>query len=189
VLLYTIGLWFFPSIIASSEGGIVDTVKEFLFFIRKHNFSLIYTILLMTFGTSLIFAAVYLLHYGALSLTFSLANAVLSEEGLKVFTAVPTPFLRISDMSVVNTNLNLFQSLIQGLIISHHVGGLILGVVFSTLTVLLIALLVSIMATVSARVYTGINRGQDIDDRMKIRLLVFFALVLLCLFLFKKVFF
>jgi len=189
VLLYSVGLWFFPAIIAGGNGGIVNAVNDFAMFIKKYNFSLIYTIVIMTIGTSLIFAAVYLFHYGALTLTLSLSNAVLSEEGMKVFSAVPTPFLRISDMSIVSVNVNLFQSLISGLIATHHVGGIILGVVFSLLTVLLISCFVSITSTVSTKVYITMERGIDFDDKKKVRLLVIFVLILMCLYLFKKVFF
>ncbi|MBN1533047.1 MAG: hypothetical protein JXA20_10330 [Spirochaetes bacterium] len=189
VILFTVGLWFFPSIIADTGGTIKETILSFANFVRRHNFSLIYTVLLLTIGTSMIFAAIYLLHYGALSLAFFLSQGILSEEGMKVFSAVPVSFLRISDMSIISANVNLFHTLIRGLFVSHHIGGIILGTVFSAMTVALMAVSLSVVATISTSVYMIMRDGTDMDDSRKIRMLIILALVMAILFLFKKLFF
>ncbi len=189
VVLTVLGFWFFPSIVADTDGGIRESVTGFINFIKTRNFSLIYSVLLLTISTSTLFAILYALHYGSLSLTFTISRGILSEEGMKVFSAIPLPFLQISDMSIIGSNINLFQTLIRGLMASHYIAGIILGAVVAVLTILVMSITVSITATVSHRLYMMLTEGSDPDDKSKIRTLLALTLMMVLFLLLKKVFF
>ena len=188
VVVISIGFWFYPPIVAAIQPGVMNNIREFISFIRRQNFRLIYIIPIMAIITSLIFSVLYFFHYGSLSITMLISNTILSEDGVKIFAAIPTPLLQISDMSMFGSHSGLFRSFVSDLILTHHIGGIIIGVVFSAISLFLLSLFISIVGTLSAHVFIMIEKGVDSDDSNKIRLLTILILFLITLFLFKKVF-
>jgi hypothetical protein len=188
-VLLAIGFWFYPPVIAGSPPGAVTPIRGLVRFIREQNFKLAYTIPLMAMITAVTFAAIYLLHYGSFSLTLYLAKNVLAEEGDKIFSAIPSVLLQLSDFTVVGSDSGLFKSLMSGLLWSHTIGGIIIGGVLSLISIFLFASFISITATLSTRFYVMMEKGTDMDDTSKIRILLFLVLMLAGIFLLKKIFF
>ncbi|HQL82244.1 MAG TPA: hypothetical protein PK307_08590, partial [Spirochaetota bacterium] len=153
------------------------------------NFSLAYTVPLMAIVTAVTFAAIYLLHYGSFSLSMFLTKNLLAEEGEKIFSAVPPSFLSMSDLTIQGSDSGLFKAFVGNLFLSHTIGGLIIGLIFSLISILLFASFVSISATLSTHLYLMMDRGRDIDDRSKLRVLLLLVLILAGVFLIKKIFF
>ena len=189
VLLVAIGFWFYPPIIAVNSGKGLSAVRDLFGFIRRQNFSLAYTIPLMAIVTAVTFAAIYLLHYGSFTLSMYLSKHLLAEEGEKIFSAVPQSFLSVSDLAVMGSDTGLFRSLLNNLFLAHTIGGFIIGLVFSLISILLFSSFISISATLSAHMYVMMDRGNDIDDRSKLRVLLLLVLILAGVFLIKKIFF
>ena len=188
VLLLAVGFWFYPAVVATSVSGGTSPFKGLFGFIRAQNFSLAYTIPLMTLVTAVTFGAIYALHYGSFSLSMFLSKAVLGDEDLKVFSSIPSSFLQLSDLAITGSDSGIYKSLVSDLLLTHSVGGFIIGIVFSVISILLLASFVSITATLSAHMYLMLEKGTDMDDSGKIRLLALLVLILLGVFLAKKIF-
>ncbi len=188
VILLAIGFWFYPPIIADSVTEGSSAARGLFSFIRGQNFSLAYTIPLMTIITGVTFAGIYLLHYGSLTLSMFLSKTVLGEEGLKVFSSIPATMLQFSDLAIIGSDSGLFKSLMGNLLIAHSAGGLIIGIIFTIISILLFSSFISITATLSTRIYLMIEGGTDMDDTSKIRLLALLVLILVGVFLVKKIF-
>ena len=183
--LIAVGFWFYPPIIARQTSY---PVTSLLRFIRRHNFRLAYTIPLLTIITAVIFAALYSIHYGSFVFSMFLSKAILAEEGERIFTAIPLPFLKISDLILIGTEAGPIRSFIDGIHLPHSIAGLIIGLFLSAISIVLFASFVSITATLSTRVYVIMERGSDIDDASKIRLLLALILILVGILLVKKIF-
>ncbi|HOT46761.1 MAG TPA: hypothetical protein PLM53_00075 [Spirochaetota bacterium] len=188
VLLLAVGFWFYPPIIATFVPGGTSPLIGLFKFIRRQNFSLAYTIPLMTIITAVTFAAIYILHYGSFSLSMFLSKAVLGDEDLKVFSSIPSAFLQFSDLTITGSDSGLYKSLVSDILLSHSIGGFIIGMIFSLISILLFASFISITATLSTHIYLMLDRGTDMDDTSKIRLLALLVLILLGVFLAKKIF-
>jgi hypothetical protein len=188
IVIIGIGFWFFPSIIASGKPGVKNNLLDFLSFIRRHNFKLVYIIPIITIISALIFSVFYFLHYGSMSLTILISNAVLSDNGLRIFASIPSPLLSLSDVAFFGTDAGIFRTLSGDLFFTHHIGGIILGIIFTVLSILLAAAFISVTATLSASFYVMMEKKLDTDNRSKIQLLLLLFLFLAVLFLFKKVF-
>ncbi len=188
ILIVAVGFWFYPPIIAGNSGG-MTALPDMFRFIRRQNFSLAYTVPLMAIVTAVTFAAIYLLHYGSFSLSMFLTKNLLAEEGEKIFSAVPPSFLSMSDLTIQGSDSGLFKAFVGNLFLSHTIGGLIIGLIFSLISILLFASFVSISATLSTHLYLMMDRGRDIDDRSKLRVLLLLVLILAGVFLIKKIFF
>lgn len=189
IILIAIGFWFYPPVIAGSPPGAMSPIRGLSRFIRKQNFRLAYTIPLMTMITAVTFAAIYMLHYCSFSLSLLMAKNILAEEGDKIFSAIPATLLQLSGIMIIGTDSGLFKSLMNGLLWSHNAGGIIIGIVISLISIFLLALFISITATLSTRLYIMMEKGTDMDDASKIRLLLFLVLMLTGMFLVKKIFF
>ena len=180
-----VGFWFYPPIIARQTSY---PVTSLLRFIRRHNFRLAYTIPLLTIITAVIFAAIYAIHYGSFAFSMFLSKAILAEEGERIFTAIPLPFLKISDLILIGTEAGPIRSFMDDIHLPHSIAGLIIGLVLSAISIVLFASFVSITATLSTRIYVIMERGSDIDDASKIRLLFALILILVGILLVKKIF-
>jgi hypothetical protein len=188
VLLLAIGFWFYPPVIAASIPGGQSPVKGLFRFIRTQNFSLAYTIPLMTIITAVTFAAIYLIHYGSFSLSLFLSKTVLGDDGMKIFSSIPSLFLQFSDLTIIGTDSGLYKSLSNDILVAHSVAGIIIGFIFCIISILLIASFISITATLSTHIYLMLEKGTDMDDSSKIRLLLLMVLILIGVFLVKKIF-
>ena len=187
ILFVAIGFWFYPPIIASSGIDPASSFKRLARFIKRHNFSLIYTIPLLSVITTLVFFTIYLVHYGSFSLSLFLSKNILGSDGEKIFSAVPAQLLQISDLALLGSDSGLFRSLVGNVLVAHTVSGFIIGIIFSCISIFLFACFISITATLSTHIYLMMERGADIDDASKIRLLLLVVLILLGLFLVKKI--
>ncbi len=189
VILVAIGFWFYPPIIAVSVPRGESPIKGLLSFIRRRNFSLLYTIPLMTIITAVTFGAIYMLHYGSFTLSIFLSKTVLGVEGLKTFSSIPSTLLQLSDFTIIGSDSGLYKSLLDDLLITHAVGGIIIGVLFTLISILLFSAFISITATLSTRIFLMMEKGNDMDDSATIRLLALLVLILAGVFLVKKILF
>jgi hypothetical protein len=189
VILLAIGIWFYPPLIAGSDAGTISSIRKFLRFVRKQNFNLAYTIPLMTILTTLTFTGIYLLHYSSFNLSIYLAKNVLNDDGEKIFSAIPSALLQISDLATIGSETGLYKSLLNNLLPAHTIGGSIIGVIFSLISLVLFASFISISSTLSTRLYMIMEKGTDMDDASKLRILMLLVLILLGIFLVKKIFF
>ncbi len=187
VIFMAIGFWFYPPIIASSGNDPYSSLRRLARFIKKHNFSLIYFIPLLTVITTLVFFTIYLIHYGSFSLSLFLSRHILGSDGEKIFSSVPQQFLQISDLTLLGSHTGLFKSLIGNILVAHTISGFIIGIIFSMISVFLFAGFISITATLSTHVYLMMERGTDIDDANKTRMLLLVVLILLGMYLIKKI--
>ncbi|MBP7734938.1 MAG: hypothetical protein KA369_03085 [Spirochaetes bacterium] len=189
VILLAIGFWFYPPIIAVSIPRGESPITALMGFIRRRNFSLVYIIPLMTIITAVTFGAIYLLHYGSFALSIFLSKTVLGDEGLKTFSSIPSTLLQLSDLTIIGSDSGLYKSLLDNLLMTHAVGGIIIGVLFTSISILLFSAFISITATLSTRIFLMMEKGSDMDDTATIRLLALLVLLLLGVFLVKKIFF
>ena len=189
VILLAIGIWFYPPLIAASDAGTISSIRNFLRFIRKQNFNLAYTIPLMTILTALTFTVIYLLHYSSFNLLLYLAKNVLTDDGEKIFSAIPTSLLQISDLATIGSETGLYKSLLNNLLLAHTIGGSIIGIVFSLISIVLFASFISISSTLSTHLYIMMEKGTDMDDASKLRILMLLVLILFGIFLVKKILF
>lgn len=189
LIIICIGFWFYPPVIAHHKTGVIKNFKNLFLFTKKHNLSLIYIILLLVVITTVIFTAIRFIHFSSVSLVIFLSKNILANEIKILFSAIPSNLLRISELSFFGTEIIYFKSLIGELLISHQIGGFIIGIIFSIFSVLLYASFISIIGTVSTHVYIAMERNRTIDDWKKMKPLLILALILLIIFLFKRIFF
>lgn len=186
ILFVPIALWFYPPIVASGSKGVRNNVKDILKFIKKHNFSLIYIVPLLFILTTIFFTVVYFIHYGSISLVVGISKSVVSDDTLKIFSAIPSQFLKVSEIAL--SGKGIFKSLVGGLFISHKIGGIILGIILSLISTFLFSIFVSITATISTHIYTVIEKNEKADDRSALVPLAVLALFLFIIYMFKRVF-
>ncbi len=184
IIFLAIGMWFYPPIIASGSKGFINHIKELLKFIKKHNFKLVYNIPLMMIVTGLSFSIVYLFHYGSLYIISFLAKNILSTDGLKIFSAIPTNILKFSEITISASSL--FKSLFGELILTHMLGGIIIGVIILAITIFLYAIFISLAGTISTYFYMYLEKDIKLDEKKKIYSLATLALILLIILLLKK---
>jgi hypothetical protein len=189
VILLAIGIWFYPPLIAGSDGGTISSIRSFLRFVRKQNFNLAYTIPLMTILTGLTFTCIYLLHYSSFKLSIHLAKSVLTDDGEKIFSSIPSALLQLSDLATIGSETGLYKSLLNNLLLAHTIGGSIIGIVFSLISIVLFASFISISSTLSTHLYIMMEKGTDMDDASKLRILMLLVLILFGIFLVKKILF
>ncbi len=187
VVLLAIGIWFYPPLVAVTGAGTVSSVREFLRFIRIQNFNLAYTIPLMTILSALTFTAVYLLHYSSFNLSIYLAKNVLTDDGEKLFSSIPSLFTEISDLAIIGSDTGLYRSLVRNILPAHAIGGGIIGIILSLISILLFASFISISSTLSTHLYLMMKEGTDMDDASKLRILILLVLILFGIFLVKKI--
>lgn len=182
------GFWFYPPIIAAGNTGMINTIRNFRDFLKKHKFTLpvIVPVLIMT--VSIIYAVLSLLHTGALSLSLLIMDGTGSELVAGLPGSVPPFLLRVSEFSLFGNGAGRFKELVSGLVFSQHVGGFIIGMVLASVSVLLAASFISLVSTLSTHVYIHMERGVNIDDRKMLRLLGTLVLLLAGMVLVKKMF-
>jgi hypothetical protein len=184
-----VGIWFYPPILARYGEGITGTLRRLYLFVREQNFTLVFAVPFLFVFTSACFIIVYLLHYGALSLTMSLSRSLLTEDLARIFAGMPFPLQRMVDFFMPGTDVKVLRSLWGDVFLSHQAGGIIIGLVLLGVSVLLFASLLSFTATLSARVYLLLDNREDLDRRRIIELLLVVVLLLAGLFFLKKFFF
>ncbi len=188
IIMLIIGFWFYPPILAYKEVGILKDVIHLFYFIKRHNFSLILIIPILTIISSIFFTIIYLLHLGAFSFTIFLSKLILKDSVARLFSAMPLSLMRISDLSFVGTDMSIYKSFMPDLLLSHQIGGVIIGVVLATISIFLFASFISVIGTISSHVYIIMERGIAIPDRKKIKLLLVVVLLLLGIYIFKRIY-
>jgi hypothetical protein len=182
------GFWFYPPIIAYRNTGVLHNIKNFWHFLKKHNFTLFYIVPILMMLASFVFAGLYLIHSGALSLSLLITNGAGGKSVSGVLASIPPDLLRISELSFFGNAMGSFKDLISGLLFSQYAGGLFVGIVLASLSVLLAASFISLVSTLSTHVYILMERGVDIDDRKKLRLLGILVLMLGGILMVKRLF-
>lgn len=179
-ILVFAGIWFYPPVTAHRESGIFMNLKELLYFLKKHNLTLLYMIPVASMLALVTFAVVFMIHSFALTLTIAMSKAILSGDAAAIFSGIPAIFVKISGAALGGINGSIFRELSSELTIAHRLGGLILGASMTMISVLLISVFFSITATISTHIYIMMERGLTVDDRRK-------ALTMFILFMFLAV--
>lgn len=187
LLTVLIGFWFYPPILAYREVGIIKNIIHLYHFVKRHNLTLIIVIPILITGSAILFTVIYFLHVGAFSLTLFLSKALLGEGVDRLFSAIPFYLSRISDLSLIGTDISIYKSFMTDLLLTHQIGGVLIGVFLSVLSILLFASYLSIIGTISSHIYIVMERNIDISDRKKIKLLLVLLLLLLALYLLRRV--
>jgi predicted Zn finger-like uncharacterized protein len=188
IITLIIGFWFYPPILAYKEVGVLKNVIHLFHFIKRHNFSLILIIPILTIIFSIFFIIIYLLHLGVFSFTNFLSKLILQDNVERLFSAMPLSLMRISDLSFVGTDISIYKSFVSDLLLSHQIGGVIIGVVLATISIFLFASYISVIGTISSHVYIIMERDSAIPDRKKIKLLLIVVLLLLGIYIIKRIY-
>ncbi len=186
LLTVLIGFWFYPPILAYREVGIIKNIIHLYHFVKRHNLTLIVVIPILITGSAILFTVIYFLHVGAFSLTLLLSKALLGEGVDRLFSAIPFHLSRISDLSLIGTDISIYKSFMTDLLLTHQIGGALIGVFLSVLSIFLFASYLSIIGTISSHIYIVMERNIDISDRKKIRLLLLLLLLLMALYLLRR---
>ena len=186
VLYLFVGFWFYPPIIAEGSRGVLNNVNDLIAFVRKHNFSLLYTIPLMMVVTLVLLSIIYLVHYAAISIILVISKQILSGESLKVFSAIPGSLLQFSEVAI--SGQGIFKSIMDNLFVTHHIGGGILGIILLFLSAIIFSVFISIVATISTYFYTVIESEKTGDDKQKIVPLIILLLIMIIIYMAKKLF-
>ncbi|HPS58553.1 MAG TPA: hypothetical protein PK514_10655 [Spirochaetota bacterium] len=179
-LLVSAGIWFYPPVTAHRESGMFRNLKDLLLFIKKHNLTLIYMIPVASMLALVTFAAVFIIHSFALTLTLAVSKAVLSGDAAAIFSGIPVIFVKTSEAALSGINGTIFRELSGELTVVHRLGGMIIGASMTLITVLLASIFFSITATISTHIYIMMERGLTVDDKRK-------ALTMFILFMFLAV--
>ncbi|HQO02249.1 MAG TPA: hypothetical protein PLI62_08260 [Spirochaetota bacterium] len=188
ILFCVIALWFYPPVLAQEKKGFLSGAGDLLAFIKSHNLTLLIIIPVLIITSTIIFTFITMIHHGALSIAVSMSKSILQSDLSRVFTAIPFSFQKIIDFPFMLSRIRTVESFIGELIVSYHVGGIILGVALSAITVLIYAGMASFIATISTYVFVILEKREDVEDRKKIELLLLIVLLLAALLLFKKLF-
>ncbi len=189
VILVITGFWFLPPVTITHGENITVNAKAFWNFLLKNHLKLVFVIPVLTIFSGIVFSAAYFIHFASYSLLAQIGDALLSKNGIKVYSAVPSNLLNIFGLSLFGADTSVFKSLMGNLNFSHFTGGFIIGTLLSLITVFLYSILISIIATVSTHVYMGMEKGLAIEEKKIIQILVILILFLLSLILFKKLIF
>jgi hypothetical protein len=188
ILFCAIALWFYPPVLAREKKGFLSGAGDLLEFIKAQNLTLLIIIPVLIIISTIIFTFITMIHQGALSIAVSMSKNILQSDLSRVFTAIPFSFQRIIDFPFMLSRLRTVESFIGELIVSYHVGGIILGLTLSAITVLIYAVMISFIATISTNMFTIMEKREDVEDRKKIEVLLLIVLLLGALLLFKKLF-
>jgi len=188
IIVTCVGFWFYGPIIAHNSTGQKETSQNLFGFIKKHNISLVYIILILAIITTMIFSVINFIHYGSMKLTISMAKSMLTSDLKMLFAAIPSDLLKLTELSFIGTEVKILKSLISELFFSYQIGGFILGIILSSITVVLFSSFISLTATISTHAYILLERNLNVDDSAKIRPLIVLVLILVIILLFKKIF-
>ncbi|HPJ37428.1 MAG TPA: hypothetical protein PLT75_03225 [Spirochaetota bacterium] len=188
ILTCGIALWFYPPILALERKGFLAGAGDLVTFIKTHNLTLLMIIPVLAITSTILFTFINMIHQGALHVAVSMSKSILQNDVSRVFTAIPFSFQKIIDFPFMLSRLRTVESFIGELIVSYHVGGIILGVALSVITVLIYAAMTSFIATISTYVFVILEKRGDVEDRKKIEILLLIVLLLAALLLFKKLF-
>jgi transcription elongation factor Elf1 len=188
IITLIIGFWFYPPILAYKEVGILKNVIHLFHFVKRHNLSLILIIPILTIISSIFFTIIYLLHLGVFSFTIFLSKLIMQDNVERLFSAMPLSLMRKSDLSFVGTDMSIYKSFMSDLLLSHQIGGIIIGVVLATISIFLFASYISVIGTISSHVYIIMERDIAIPVRNKIKLLFIVVLILLGIYILKRIY-
>lgn len=185
-VLCFIGLWFYPPIAAHRESGVFGGFKNLLIFIRKHNFSILFMIPVIFLAAGVTFSVLFFIHLSAFSLTIGLSKMLLDHNASVILSSIPALFIRASEATFAGLSSGIFKELNTSLLMTHHMGGVVLGAVFILITVLLLSMALSITATISSHIYIVMERGITIDDRKKVAVLSILLLMMILIAVFRR---
>jgi hypothetical protein len=185
-MLCFIGLWFYPPISAHRENGIFANAKNMMLFIKKHNLSIIFMIPVIALVAGITFSIVFLLHLSAFSFSIAMSRWLLNTDASVIFSSIPALFIKASEATFAGFSSGIFKELNNSLLMTHHIGGLILGITLLSITVFLLSIFVSITATVSSHIYIVMERGLSIDDRKKSMVLAILIMMLTLFIMLRK---
>ncbi len=187
-LITFVGIWFYPSIAAHRENGILKNIMNLMVFIKKHNFRLLATMPVMTALSIVAFGIIFIIHSSSLALALSASRAVLNSDASVFFSSIPAAFIKASEFSLSGIDSSIFKGLYSNISFLTETGGLILGISMLAITVLLLSTLISIIATISTHFYVMLERGLNIEDRKNLTVLSVLVLLLTVIIQLKKIF-
>lgn len=187
VLLSLIAFWFYPPLLASVE-NVRSSITGFINFLRNHHATLLVSTLLLSVS-ALVFAGLLLFFCRiTASLALSLSEAFLGDELTKVIFPVSADVGDALNFMVIFSRISMMHHAVRELLFAHRIGGILLGTVMIFLSTVMYSVILSGIGTLSAWAYRGIVSGKFPDAR-KIRIFLFtLGLILVVMYLFKKVF-
>ncbi len=180
------GFWFFPSIISMRMAGAGEQRSGLFAFIWKNNFSLLYTILILSIMTGLIFGAVYILQRGIFTLAASIGKQYMTPDNLSIFSTMSSNFLGLTKLPFSGSDIGAYKSLIQNFIFSGALGANVIGVLTILSSLTLFSIFIAVISSLSTHVYILMESGIDTDNSRKIRFLLRMIFVLAVLFIIRK---
>lgn len=186
-LLIVAGIWFYPPLTAQRGRGIFSNLKDFLFFIKKHNLTLLYMIPAAAMIALTVFAVIFAIHSLALTLTITLLKILPGADASALFSGIPALFIKISELSLSGINGSIFRELSSDISAVQSAAGCIIGASMTLITVFLISLFFSITATISTHIYIMMERGITMDDRRKALTMFILILFLASLIMLRRI--
>ena len=187
VLLCAVAVWFYPPVLAI-HGGILTSIREFFYFVRKQHFNLLITIPVLVILTAIFIALLNILHYSSLALAMNLSRGILGDDINRILSSMPYPASRILNIPHMIQGVKSLPSILGNLLFSYHAGGVILGAALGAISIALLSVILSFTGTLSARAYIILEQGREPGVGKKIEILAALLLVLAVLFMAKKVF-
>ncbi|MCL1864502.1 MAG: hypothetical protein FWF73_01675 [Spirochaetes bacterium] len=185
ILSFT-GLWFYPPIAAHDERGVLGNIKSLLLFIKDHNLSIIFMIPIILLITTVIFAAIFIIHISVFSFTTSISQVFIGQDVLMTLSSIPGQLIKSSQTIFMGINSDVFKGLYQSLGVTHHIGGFILGITFLILTIFILSIPITVAATVSTHIYELMERKISIDDKTKALVLSILIMLIVLIILINK---
>ncbi|TFH39348.1 MAG: hypothetical protein E4G96_09205 [Chrysiogenales bacterium] len=189
IILFAVGFWFYPPIVASSGPGPRAAMRAFFVFIRRHGPGLAYAVPILSIVTAASFSVIFILHKTAVSIALFISKNLIALNTMTTSDATISPLLSLSDLAMIGTDAGAYGSIITAVLSATTPGGVILASALSLISIMLFAIFISLTATLSAHAYVMMERNGGSDDAGAIRLLLLSLLFLAGILLVKKLFF
>ncbi len=183
-----IGIWFIPPL-SVFHSNLTGLSKSFGLFLYRHHLKLVFIVPVIILFSGIVFAFFYFIHFVSYSLLGLIGDILLMDEGIRIYSAVPSNLLELFGLSLFGADTSIFRTLLGNLNASHYIAGFIVGTALSVITVVLYSMMISIIATFATYIYTGIDSRVEIDEKRIIQILAILVLLLTAVILFKKAFF
>ena len=186
LILSFIGFWFYPSIVAHDERGVLKSIKGLLLFVKRHKLSVIFMILVIFLITIVTSAVIFFVHISVFSFTTSISELFIGQDVLMTLSSIPSQLIKTSQTVLTGINSGVFKGLYQSLEVTHYVAGFIFGIILLLMTIFILSISVSVAATVSTHIYLFMERQNSINDKTKALALAILIMLIILMLLIKK---
>lgn len=187
VVVSLIAFWFYPPLLAFSE-GVRSSIIDFPLFIRRHYATLLLVTPTLSVIISIFAGLLLILHSASLSVMLSVSTAFLDNDFVKIISAAPFSISDALNVRGFFSRMYMMHHFMGELFLAQRLGGILLGSVMTLISVAVYSLILSAIGTVSAWAYRAVVSQNHPDARSIRNFLVILVLVLAVMYLFKKVF-